>query len=241
MTRNRLYSALIVVTALFGLTGCSATVSDEKLSAITISASDFGPEWQQRDENAGDINFRGGRVGDLCSLDYFMESAGGTREGQAKMVIFDELPIEKVVYATVFSFSGGDEVGKAMQRAKRESKSCAIGDFQSSTANGILTSSSDTREFLPLEDFVSDLGLSSESVLAFEYSRTRSQTLLNTNNGYSDSSEYQSSGQVVLIAGQNSMLLITSNGQSFKNRELAPSMSDVNAAVLTLIRSALKG
>ena len=220
------------------LTGCASNVSDERLASFSLDAASFGSEWEQVNENAGDANFRGDRVGDLCQLDYLIRDEGGESPAGPMMVIQDGGfgteswdGTERIVYANYFVFTSSEQVRDALQRIELKIQSCSRGEFLSSTEDGILRSESDTRTFTEINDIGSLLGVSPDSVVAFDYIRLDKGFILNTNNDYSDESEYESRGRVVVISSTKSILLVTSGGQIFKKYEPAPSINTQNVTL----------
>jgi hypothetical protein len=65
--------------------------------------------------------------------------------------------------------------------------------------------------------------------------------LLNTNNDYSDDSEYTSQGRFVVISGPSSILLVSSVGNNFAKYKTAPVIDDQNSTVAAELKSIFKG
>jgi hypothetical protein len=231
--------ALVLATA-----GCSSSVSDERLESFSLEAASFGPKWEQANDSAGDANFSGSRVGDLCQLDYLLSKQGGKSIAGPKMIElnggFDPEDgdfSERIVYVNLFAFNESDQVRDALLSIQFEIESCSRGDFLSSTENGVLRSESDTRTITEIADIESMIGVNPDLVVAFDYIRVQSRVLLNTNNDYSDDSEYQERGRVIVISGPKSILLVTSAGQVFKKYEPAPSIEEQNLTVAEQLRA----
>jgi hypothetical protein len=234
---------LVLAFLSLSLSGCSSTLSDERLESFSLAAAGFGSGWSQANEDAGSINFSGDRVGDLCDLDNLLGKQGGESTEGPKMIISDGSlgaeegdSAERIVYANLFSFSGSQQVQDAMLSIQSEVDSCSQGIFFTSTDDGILISESDTRTFTDISDTESLLGVSPDSVVAFDYIRVDSRSILNTNNDYSDDSEYSEAGRVIVISGPKSILLVTSGGRTFKLYEPAPAIDQQNSTLAEQLR-----
>ena len=65
--------------------------------------------------------------------------------------------------------------------------------------------------------------------------------LLNTNNDYSDDSEYTSQGRFIVVSGPSSILLVGSVGNNFAKYKPAPVIEEQNAQVADMLKSIFRG
>jgi hypothetical protein len=227
--------------------GCSS-VSNEALGEFSLDATSFSGDWAQEDQDAGSGYFTGDRVGDICQLEFQITEGGGVLAGSPKMITSPaEIGgagwdgTERNVYSALYSFESGGEVEAVLKEINDEIESCSFGDSRSSNENGIISSSSDTRTLTEVKNVESEFGLGASSVIAFDYVRVESSMLLNTNNDYSDDSEYTSQGRFIVVSGPSSILLVGSVGNNFAKYKPAPVIEEQNTQVADMLKAIFRG
>jgi hypothetical protein len=220
------------------LAGCSAAApGDSTLENFVLSADDFGANWVQQNEDAGGINFSRERVGDLCDFDREIRNIGARQVGAGQLVRYQSYTdfVEQTAFASVYSLEDGVDSDEILSRLEEELEGCSNSKFKNSTYEGILSSDSEeinVQQISGANGLLPDFG---ESYIAFDYTRVEKSWVFNTNNDYSDDDQYESRGRVVVIVGEELVLLVTTAGRSFKNYGTAPEINEQNVKVRGLL------
>lgn len=232
-----LASSLVGGLALFVTAGCApAGVDDAVLESFSLDT--FSGDWYDSSERAGDVNFRGERVGDLCGFDSDIRD-WGSPVGPPELVIRDGNLTEQTVFSALYSSSGGDGIDELFDALSAELDRCSQDDFFNSTDDGILISESVTYDVRRITSTGNLIGVEGDLVLVFDYVRVEKSSLINTNNNVTDDDEYESSGRVIVIGAGDRVLLVTSSGRSWENYGKAPSLSEQNRVIANQLTSAL--
>lgn len=238
MKQRHCVNALVTI-AILAVSGCSsAGVQDIEVNSFSLD--NFSAGWVDSSENAGDINFRGERVGDLCGFDSVIQDWGATQLGRPQLVLRDgDYLSEQAVFSSRYRANDGQGLDELFGELTSELDRCSQDDFANSTDNGILRSESIVNDVEQISDTQGITGVEGEWVLIFDYVRVEKRSVLNTNNEYTDDDEYESSGRVIVIGANDSVLLVTSAGRSWENFGKAPSISDQNRMVSDLLVASL--
>lgn len=237
MNSSRLIPTALCISAVLAIAGCSATaIDDSAFKAFSLNSSSSG--WYDSNERAGDSNFRGERVGDLCGFASDIRSSGGALIGSPQMVARDGDLSEQTVFSALYAVDP-ERIDELFAKLSSELVRCSEDVFSNSTEDGILISKSVTNDVERIDDSQNLTGVASDLVIMFDYVRIEKSSILNTNNDYTDDSQYESQGRVIVIRGNDSVLLITSSGRSWENYGTSPSISEQNFKISNEIKTLL--